>query len=357
MSLKIYKHNEQFELESGEFLTEIEIAYTTYGKLNKNKSNVIWICHAFTANSDSAEWWPEMVGEGHIFNPSDYFIICANILGSCYGSTGPLSINPETGKPWYRDFPFITVRDIVKAHQILANYLEINKIHTITGGSVGGHQSIEWAIMEPNRFEHVILIATNARFSPWGIAFSASQRMAIEADPTFYDDLPNGGANGLKTARSIALISYRNAKAYNRTQQESSDEVQKDFKVDSYQRYQGEKLGKRFNAYSYYILSQVLDGHNVARSRGCLENALSQIKAPTLIVGIDSDLMFTISEQEEMHKYIPNSTLKIISSDFGHDGFLIESERLTEHISAFYNHQENRRKQLNISGNLFLIES
>jgi homoserine O-acetyltransferase len=337
MSPKIYKHTEQFVLESGEFLPQIEIAYTTYGQLNVDKSNVVWICHAFTANSDPAEWWPEMVGEGRVFDPSEHFIVCANILGSCYGTTGPLSINPETGKPWYRDFPFITVRDIVNAHLILANYLEINRIHTLTGGSVGGHQAIEWAIIEPNRFEHVILIATNARFSPWGIAFSASQRMAIEADPTFYNDQPNGGANGLKTARSIALISYRNAKAYNKTQPEDSDEVQKDFKADSYQRYQGEKLEKRFNAYSYYILSQVLDGHNVARGRKSLENALSQIKVPTLIVGIDSDLMFTIDEQEEMHKYIPNSTLKIISSDFGHDGFLIEYEKLTEHIIEFYN--------------------
>ncbi len=350
MSLKIYKHTEQFELESGEFLPEIEIAYTTYGKLNDDKSNVIWICHAFTANSDPAEWWPEMVGEGRVFDPSDYFIVCANILGSCYGSTGPLSINPLTGKFWYRDFPFITVRDIVKAHQILADYLGINKIHTLTGGSVGGHQTIEWAIMEPNRFEHVILIATNARFSPWGIAFSASQRMAIEADPTFYNDQPDGGANGLKTARSIALISYRNAKAYNLTQQENGDEVQNDFKADSYQRYQGEKLEKRFNAYSYYALSQVLDGHNVARGRGSLKNALSQIKAPTLIVGIDSDLMFTINEQEEMHKYIPNSTLKIISSDFGHDGFLIEYKKLTEHIKDFYNQQTNKQKTLDGKG-------
>jgi len=336
MSYQVYKYQQKFELESGEFLPGIEIAYTTHGQLNADKSNVIWICHAFTANSDPAEWWPEMVGESRAFDPAKHFIICANILGSCYGSTGPLSINPDTGKAWYRDFPFITVRDIVKAHQILANALGINKIHTITGGSVGGHQAIEWAIMENNRFEHVVLIATNARFSPWGIAFSASQRMAIESDPTYFEDRPEGGANGLKTARSIALISYRNAKAYNRTQQEESDEVQKDFKADSYQRYQGEKLEKRFNAYSYYTLSQVLDGHNVARGRKSLENALAQIKVPTLIVAIDSDIMFTLDEQHEMHKYIPNSTLRIIESDFGHDGFLIEYEKLTEHVVDFY---------------------
>lgn len=353
MSYQIYKHLQKFELESGEFLSGIEIAYTTHGQLNADKSNVIWICHAFTANSDPAEWWPEMVGEGCAFDPDKHFIICANILGSCYGSTGPLSINPDTGKAWYRDFPFITVRDIVKAHQILANALGINKIHTITGGSVGGHQAIEWAIIEPDRFNHLVLIATNARFSPWGIAFSASQRMAIESDPTFFEDRPDGGANGLKTARSIALISYRNAKAYNRTQQESNDEVQKDFRADSYQRYQGKKLEKRFNAYSYYTLSQVLDGHNVARGRKSLENALSQIKAPTLIVAIDSDIMFTLDEQYEMHKYIHNSTLRIIESDFGHDGFLIEYEKLTEHVNEFYraqNHAKNTSARKEVCG-------
>ena len=343
MTSQILKYKKQFTLESGKVLPGLEIAYTTHGHLNCDKSNVIWVCHAFTANSNPAEWWPEMVGEGRVFDPEKYFIVCANILGSCYGTTGPLSINLGTGKPWYRDFPFITVRDIVNVHKLLAEELGINQIHTITGGSVGGHQAVEWAIMEPGRFDHVILIATNARFSPWGIAFSASQRMAIEADPTYFEDKPDGGANGLKTARSIALISYRNAKAYNQTQQESSNEVQNCFKAESYQRYQGEKLEKRFNAYSYYTLSQVLDGHNVSRGRGSLDNALSKIKAPTLIVGIDSDLMFTLDEQEEMHRCIPNSSLKIIASDFGHDGFLIEYEKLTEHIRGFYKQEEMRK--------------
>ncbi len=336
MAYQVYKHKKTFELESGENLPELEIAFTTIGKLNIDNSNVIWICHAFTANSDPSEWWPEMVGVGKVFDPQKYFIICANILGSCYGTTGPLSINPETGKSWYRDFPFVTVRDIVGVHQVLANYLNIKQIHTITGGSVGGHQAIEWSIMEPNRFDHLILIASNARFSPWGIAFSASQRMAIEADPSYFEDKPDGGSKGLKSARSIALISYRNATAYNRTQKEDDINKTNNFKADSYQRYQGEKLEKRFNAYSYYTLSQVLDSHNVARGRKDLQNALSLIKAPTLILGIDSDLLFIQAEQEEMHRLIPNSELIMIESDFGHDGFLIEFEKLTGYINQFY---------------------
>lgn len=336
MGYQIYKHTERFYLESGEAINGLEIAYTTYGEMNESKSNVIWICHAFTANSDPLEWWPDMVGKGKVFDPDSFFIVCANIIGSCYGTTGPLSVNPLSGKPWYRTFPAITVRDMVKGHQLLSDYLKISLIHTIAGGSVGGHQAIEWAIMESQRFRHVILIASNARFSPWGVAFSASQRMAIEADSSYFEDKPDGGSNGLKAARSIALLSYRNAKAYNITQRENSDEYFNHFKAESYQRYQGDKLVSRFNAYSYYVLSKALDGHNVARGRQNMEKALAGISAQTLIIGIDSDILFPVDEQEEMHMYIPDSALYIIESDFGHDGFLIEYQKITQLINNFY---------------------
>lgn len=336
----IYKYNQAFQLESGKYLPEIEIAYTTYGKLNDEKSNVVWICHAFTANSDPAEWWPGMVGKGLTFDPGKHFIVCANILGSAYGTTGPLSTNPETGKPYYRKFPFITVRDIVNVNQILADHLRIDKINILTGGSVGGHQAIEWAVKQPERIENLILIATNARFSPWGIAFSASQRMAIEADPTFYRDRPDGGAKGMEVARSIALISYRNSLAYNKTQAELSDDVQQDYKAASYQRYQGKKLRKRFNAYSYYTLSRVLDGHNVGRNRGGVKNALSQVKANTLIIGIKSDMLFLPEEQYELKQYIPDSEINMIESDYGHDGFLLEYNKISGTIEEFFSKEK-----------------
>ncbi len=332
---EIYKHNKVFQLESGKYLPAIEIAYTTYGKLNKNKSNVVWISHAFTANSDPAEWWPGMVGEGLSFDPEKHFIICANILGSAYGTTGPLSVNLETSKPYYREFPLITVRDIVNAHQILADYLKIDNIYILTGGSVGGHQAIEWAIMQPKRIENLFLIATNAKFSPWGIAFSASQRMAIEADSSFYEDKPEGGAKGLEVARSIALISYRSSVAYNKSQAEETNELKGNFKAESYQRYQGEKLKNRFNAYSYYTLSKVLDSHNVGRNRAGLENALALIKANTLIIGINSDILFLPEEQHVLKQYIPDSELNMIKSDYGHDGFLLEYEQISSIIKKF----------------------
>ncbi len=335
MSYHIYKHRQTFQLESGKCLPEIEIAYTTYGQLNEDKSNIVWVCHAFTANSDPAEWWPGMVGEGLTFDPGKHFIVCANILGSEYGTTGPLSINPETGKSYYREFPFITVRDIVKAHQILADHLIIDRIHILTGASVGGHQAVEWAIMQPQRVKNLILIATNARFSPWGIAFGASQRMAIEADPTYYEDKPKGGAKGLETARSIALLSYRNSLAYNKTQAELSDNVHQNYKAESYQRYQGQKLKDRFNAYSYYTISKVLDSHNVGRNRDGLKNALAQITASTLVIGINSDILFLPEEQNELKKYIEGATQKMIDSDYGHDGFLLEYETISEIVRKF----------------------
>ncbi len=346
MSYKVYRHNEQFELELGQILPEIEIAYHTFGVLNEEKSNVVWICHAYTANSDPQEWWPGMVGPGKFFNPEKHFIICSNILGSCYGTTGPLSVNPETGKPWFRSFPKITTRDMTNAHILLANHLGLEKIHILAGASVGGHQAMEWAIMEPKRINHLKLLVTNACFSPWAIAFNASQRMAIEADNTFCEDRVDGGLKGLAAARSIALLSYRNATAYNKTQAEKDVNKSSDFRADSYQRYQGQKLTRRFNAYSYYTLSKALDNHHVARGRNSFREALSRIKAKTLIIGITTDILIPVEEQQLLDKYIPESRLEIIHSDFGHDGFLLENETLTRIFSEFiYNYKTIKHAQ------------
>lgn len=342
--MNFYRHNKEFKLENGQSLPGIKIAYHTYGRMNAQRDNVVWICHAFTANSDALDWWDGLVGEGKLYNPNKYFIVCANILGSCYGTTGPLSVNPLSGKAYYREFPQITTRDMVNAHEILRKELEIPKIHTVIGGSVGGHQSVEWAIMNPEVIENLILVATNAKFSPWGIAFSESQRMAIEADATFFDDKPEGGINGLKAARSIALLSYRNSGAYNATQQDSDENKVDDYRANSYQRYQGEKLVKRFNAYSYYTISKALDSHNVGRNRGGVEKALSRITAKTLVIGISSDILFPEFEQHILHNGIKGSKLKVIESKYGHDGFLIEYEQIHEIISNFYSSGKEIKK-------------
>ncbi|PKP11471.1 MAG: homoserine O-acetyltransferase [Bacteroidetes bacterium HGW-Bacteroidetes-4] len=336
-NVKYLKHAQEFKLESGAVLPELEIAYTTYGKLNREQNNVVWMCHAFTANSDPVDWWPGMVGEGHFFDPKHYFIVCANILGSCYGSTGPLSTNPLTGTPYYLDFPLVTVRDQVQAHELLRTHLGIDKIHLVLGCSIGGHQALEWTISNPALFDHAIYVATNAVNTPWVTAFNESQRLAIEADPTFFEKRPNGGARGMKAARSMALISYRNPNAYNKTQAEDDLEKTDGYRASSYQAYQGNKLVKRFNAYSYYYLSKALDSHNVGRSRGGYQAALSKITAKTLVISIDTDLLFSPDDQQLIHQNIPGSRLEILESFYGHDGFLLEFEKQNRIYADFLN--------------------
>ncbi|MFI5203284.1 MAG: homoserine O-acetyltransferase [Flavobacteriales bacterium] len=327
-----YRHPSPFITEKGETIHGLEIAFHTHGKLNNEKSNAVWVCHALTANSNAVEWWAGLVGEGCVINPEKHFIVCANLIGSCYGSTGPLSVNAQTGKPYYRSFPFLTIRDMVNAHRLLATYLEVEGLHVLAGGSLGGQQCIEWAVMEPDRIKQLFLIATNAKQSAYGIAFNESQRMAIEADPTYFNDTPQGGANGLKVARAFGLISYRSYAAYNASQAEDNNEVVDNFKASSYQRYQGEKLVARFNAYSYMVLNKLMDTHNVGRNRGNIEKALAAVKAKTLIVGIDSDTKYPLEEQRYLAQYIPNSVFEVLESEFGHDAFLIETKKITEII-------------------------
>lgn len=339
---QIYHHTETVTLENGRTLAGLEIAYHTYGRLNANKDNVIWACHALTANADVLDWWKGLFGKNDLFNPEEHFIVCANVLGSNYGTTNPLSINPATGLPFYLSFPEFTIRDFVLAHQLLAAHLGIERIKVLIGGSLGGQQSVEWAIMEPKRVENVIIIASNAAHSPWGIAFNESQRLAIKADRTFFSQKPDGGLKGLKAARSIALLSYRTYEAYSTTQLESVDDKTDGYRASSYQNYQGEKLCKRFNAYSYWYLSKAMDSHNVGRGRNGVLNALSTIKANALVIGIENDVLFPLSEQEFLGKHIPGASFQNIKSTYGHDGFLIETDILTNMIGTFLKENANR---------------
>jgi homoserine O-acetyltransferase len=341
MSTLLYKYDKPFELESGAVLPELELGYHTFGTLNTSKDNVVWVCHAFTANSDVLDWWKGLFGTGYYFNPEQHFIVCVNMLGSAYGSSGPLSINPTTGQPYYLTFPLVTTRDMVTAQQLLAAYLGITNIHILIGGSLGGQQAAEWAIMEPDFIMNLILIASNAKHSPWGIAFNESQRLAIAADPTFEAGSPTGGARGLKAARAMALLSYRGYKTYGISQHEDNDEVIDNYKASSYQNYQGDKLVKRFNAYSYWYLTKSMDSHNVGRNRASIEKALGAIKARTLVIAIDSDLLFPVEEQKYLAKNIPGAVYAEFDSYYGHDGFLIETEALTNIISSFFKKEVN----------------
>lgn len=335
MNTRKFTYTDKFTFENGDEISELEIAYQTFGTLNTKKDNVVWVSHALTANSDVFDWWNGLFGEDDIFNPKDYFIICPNVLGSHYGTTCPLSINPETQQPYYLSFPKFNVRDMAAIHKLLADHLEIDDISLLIGGSLGGQQAVEWAISEPNRIKKLILMATNAVHSPWGIAFNESQRLALASDPSFFENTPDGGMKGLKAARSIALLSYRNYQTYGISQKEDTTEKIDDFKASSYQNYQGDKLVKRFNAYSYWYLSKAMDSHNVGRNRGSVADALKQITAKTLVIGISSDLLFPPSEQQLLAEKIPGAAYLEIDSFYGHDGFLIETGILTYEIIKF----------------------
>ena len=334
---KLYRHNAPFKLESGEVLPSLEIAYDTFGELNEAKDNVIWVCHALTANSDVADWWPHTVEQGKFLDPERYFVVCANFLGSHYGTTSPLTANPATGKKWYYDFPRITVRDMVACHQLLAKELGIERVKLLIGSSIGGFQCMEWAIMEPEFMENLALIATTTYSEPWAAAFNESQRMAIRLDPSWGEERDDAGLDGMAVARSIALISYRGGAAYNATQQELSNPLEASFdrRAHSYQQYQGEKLRRRFNALSYYRLSEAVDSHNIARGRGTIAEALSRIKARTLVVAISSDILFPVEAHTPLREHIADVEYHLIESEFGHDGFLVEHEKLNSIIQKF----------------------
>ncbi|MEO8567497.1 MAG: homoserine O-acetyltransferase [Ginsengibacter sp.] len=335
-SLKIFRYNNPFQLESGVKIPGFHLGYTSYGNLNDAKDNAVWIFHALTANSKAEEWWPGLVGEGKLFDPNKYFIICVNMPGSCYGSIGPLDTDPATGKPYYHDFPFFTPRDMIRSYHFLKEELGIKKIRVGIGGSMGGQQCIEWAIEEPELFEYIFPLATNAFHSAWGIAFNASQRMSIEATESWKEKYPGAGIEGMKVARSIALISYRHYETYHASQSEDTNGHLEHFKPESYQRYQGEKLARRFNAFSYYFLSKGMDAHNAGRGRESVAKALKLIKAKTLVIGIRTDILFPLNEQEFLAENIPNAKFKAIDSLYGHDGFLLEFEQIQKLISNFF---------------------
>jgi homoserine O-acetyltransferase len=326
---EIFNYKEAFQLESGKTLPGFHLAYTTLGVFNDVKDNVVWVFHALTANSNAAEWWPGLIGEGQLFNPADHFIICVNMPGSCYGSISPLD------NERYHEFPLFTIKDMVAAYQKLKEFLGIDKINIGIGGSMGGQQLLEWAVTEPFLFNHIIPIATNAQHSPWAIAFNAAQRISIEADASWKEKNEQAGINGMKAARSIALLSYRNYETYQTAQSENNNVAYQDFKSESYQRYQGEKLAKRFNAFSYYFLSKSMDSHNIGRGRGTVEQALNKVEAKTLVIGISSDILFPTHEQELIATHISGAELNIIHSTYGHDGFLLEFEQMGNIITNF----------------------
>lgn len=337
--MKTYSYKGTFQLESGGTLPGIDISYHTYGTLNDAHDNCIWVCHALTANSDVADWWPHTVEPGAFLNPDKYFIVCANIIGSCYGSTGPLSINPETGHAWFDEFPRVTVRDVVRAHHLLAEHLGIKKLFSLIGASVGGFQALEWAAMKPDSVGSLVLIATEVAASPWAVAIDETQRMTIFSDSSYGEKRRDAAADGLAAARAIGLLTYRGPYGYNATQKNHAghDVIKGDLhRAQTYQRYQGEKLVKRFDAYSYVTILNMFDTHDIGRDRGGITKALSTMTMPSLVIGITTDIIFTPADMRNLSERLPNAVYREIDSPFGHDGFLVEYQLLNTIILEFF---------------------
>ena len=328
--IQYFRDKHPFHLELGGTLDNgIIVAYHTYGQLNAKKDNVIWVCHALTANSNVADWWEGLFGEGRLFDPSEYFIVCANTLGSCYGSTGPRSIDPIESEPYGMTWPIVSIRDWVRAHDKLRIHLGIDEIALCIGGSCGGHQVLEFAFLIPDRIKHMGLLVTSARETAWVIAGHEAQRLAMQADPKLEGNDDHSGLDGMRAARAMALLGYRTIEAYIATQTDD-DEVVNDHRASTYMRHQGEKIVQRFYPHCYWYLTKTLDTHHIGRGRGSIPEALRSLKMKATIIGIDSDRLIPVQQQQYLAEHLPNAELFILHSPWGHDGFLIETEQILD---------------------------
>ena len=368
---------DNFQLENGCVLPEVDIAFETYGTLNKTQDNAILVCHALTGSAhvadykgnngypvdkqdsqldplvknaaESTGWWDALIGPGRPLDTNRYFVICSNILGSCYGTTGPTSLNPETGEQYAGNFPDISVRDMVQLQKRLLDFLDVQKLELIIGGSLGGMQVLEWAVLYPDCVRKIIPIATATQHSAWAISLNEAARLAIKNDPQwkngFYKEQP---ADGLALARIMAMISYRSHPSYQQRQgrnpaQNKKHDVdifthtQPEYAIQSYLHYQGQKLVQRFDANSYLSITQAMDRHDLARGRISLNKALGSIKARALCIGIDSDVLYPAFEQRQIAQAIDGAQYAEIKSTHGHDAFLIEFEQIQKMVTDFIN--------------------
>lgn len=361
----LFSKSAPLELDCGKTLSSVRVAYQSLGELNTSKDNVIMVNHALTgnahiagvanfaeiANSKNEEflssynrmydgkkgWWSPLIGPGKALDTDKYFIICSNVLGSCYGTSGPSSTNNNSGLDYRLNFPKVSVRDMVKVQKELFNKLGIEKVELAIGGSLGGMQIFEWAIMYGDMVNKIMPIGASVGHSPWAIALNEASRNAIMNDPVWdngnYSEQPE---LGLSLARKIAMITYRSYESFSRKFGRDKKEENL-FEVESYLNYQGGKITKRFDANSYIYLSEAMDNHDVGEGRNSIANALSMITCKTEIVGISSDILYPVDEQKKIAALIPNATYSEIESIHGHDAFLIEFEQVDKIIRNFLN--------------------
>jgi len=334
-----------FALESGSELPGVEIAYRTWGQLSAAGDNAVIVCHALTGSADADDWWADLFGPGRTLDPDRYFIVCANVLGGCYGTTGPASLAPD-GQPWGARFPRVTLRDQVRLQMVLADRLGIRAIRFVIGGSMGGLQALEWAVLDPVRVGAVVSIAATGRHSAWCAAWSEVQRLALAADPKFlagrYEPADPPLA-GLAAARAVAMVTYRSpaslgvrfGRASGREifagQAESPDELA----IRGWLRHHGRALTRRFDANSYLSLLDAMDSHDLGRGRGVYESVLKQIRQPVLVGSVISDALYVPAEQQNLAFLLPQGELFEIDSEHGHDGFLIDAASFDGRIRRF----------------------
>ncbi|WP_019120234.1 homoserine O-acetyltransferase MetX [Brevibacillus massiliensis] len=342
-------------LESGECIRQVEVGYQAYGTYDREANNAVLVCHALTGDvyvagdEQRAGWWEGLIGPGMPIDTNKYYVICSNVLGGCYGTTGPASLCPGDGKPYGSRFPFITIRDMVRVQRRLLEVLGVDQLYAIIGGSVGGMQVYEWMTEYPEMMQLALPIATCSRFSAIAIAYNDVARQAIQSDPEWQggDYYPGAGPRrGLSVARMIGMITYRTAELFEERFGRSlqapndSDPSQTMFQIESYLRYQGEKLVDRFDANSYLTLLKAMDTHDIGVNRGGIEQALSRVQAKVVSIAIDSDLLYPDSHQREMAELMrrlgKDVDFYIMESKYGHDGFLVEFQKMGRIIKPYF---------------------
>jgi len=354
-SIRLYDESHPFQFESGVLLAPVDVAYETYGTLDRDGTNAVLVCHALTGNAHAAGvssdgqpgWWDGIIGEGKALDPTKHFIICSNFLGSCYGTTGPTSINLRTGRPYGASFPQMTVRDMVHVQHELLKRLGVRRLRAVIGGSLGGMQVLEWPLLYPDFVDAIIPIATAARHSAWCIGLNEAARLAILTDPDWNDgQYSSQPERGLALARMIAMITYRSRESFERKFGHALQGEQKGrgmfedlspvgYQIESYLRYQGEKLVERFDAATYVGITRAMDSHDVSRGRSSLATALGSVRARTLCIGISTDVLYPAEEQREIAALIPGADYQEIDSPYGHDAFLIEFEQMNRLVRQF----------------------
>jgi homoserine O-acetyltransferase len=332
---------EPLTLESGAILPAVRVAYRTWGTLDAAGSNAVVVCHPLTGSADVDLWWEGLLGPGRALDPERDFIVCANVLGGCYGTTGPASPRPAGDRPWGPKFPAVTVRDMVRVQAALLDRLGVRKIRLVIGGSLGGMQVLEWALIDPERVEAIAPVAVSGRHSAWCIGLSEAQRQALYADPNWRGGRYSPEAPpvaGLAAARAVAVCTYRSRASFEERfgrEIRKENEIEDAFAVESYLRHQGRKLVERFDANTYVTLTRAMDSHDVGRGRGSYEEALGSIRQPALVVAIDSDVLYPPAEQKELARLIPGARLAWLRSPHGHDAFLLETEKLDRLVRDF----------------------